>query len=195
MSVYLICMTFLIEIRHKHHFYVRGNILLDPLRTAPFQGRVWLPHRKLPRFGAGFGRYPDECSSGISSSRISSSAFLRPHLFVSAFIRRANIRLAFLRIRKNSLSKYSYPQNFVLANLRKAKIRPRKYSYAEYSSANLRPQNFVRKSSSAILRRQKFVGRSSSANLRPQMFVYKSSSANLRPQKFVGTSSSAILRL
>ena len=114
---------------------------------------------------------PDKSSSAISSSRISSSAFLRPQIFVSAFL-----RLAFLRMRNSSNRISSSPQKFVSAFIRIANNRLRKSS-----SAFLRPHFFVRNSSSAILRPQIFVRISSSSNLRPQIFVCISSSALCKP--------------
>ena len=111
--------------------------------------------------------------------RKSSSAHLFvSHYFVSHFFVGAKIRSAFLRIRISSSAHFFVKHFFVHAFLRLRKsssafLRPRKSSS---------PQIFVRKSSSANLRPQIFVRKFSSvffdhAFLRP----IKSSSANLRP--------------
>ena len=90
--------------------------------------------------------YPDKSSSGISSSRISSSAFLCPQIFVSAFL---------------GMRSSSYAQLFVLHFFVSAKIHLCSYSYRKYSSAQI----FVRKSLSANLHPQIFVRISSAKYL------------------------------
>ena len=93
--------------------------------------RRWLRRRDLWHFEFLFPKISffdlDSPFRDRSSSRISSSANVRPHYFVRAILRLAYIRLAFLRVDKYSSRIYSSVHLFVCADVRLANIRPRHF--------------------------------------------------------------------